>query len=122
MSYGPFSPSKNVFLSIFLKKIGVLDSYFIHRYIIIKCRSSLISGKICQLLYRRVMVLFSTSFFAKCLHVSEDGPGWGHLFHTDIFLVFSCIFCLKDCLRLQKKAFQAWKSLVSMRLVGNEKP
>ena len=35
----------------------------------------------------RVMALFSTSFFAKYLHVGEDGPGWGHLCHTDTFLV-----------------------------------
>ena len=27
--------------------------------------------------------------FAKCLHVGEDGPGWGHLCHTGTFLVFS---------------------------------
>ena len=30
----------------------------------------------------RVMALFSTSFF-----VGEDGPGRGHLCHTDTFLV-----------------------------------
>ena len=37
-----------------------------------------------------VMALFSTSFFffAKCLHVGEDGPGLGHLCHTDTFLFF----------------------------------
>ena len=34
------------------------------------------------------MALFSTSFFAKCLHVGEDGPGRGHLCHTDTFLVY----------------------------------
>ena len=31
--------------------------------------------------------LVSTSFFAECLHVGEDGPGRGHLCHTDTFLV-----------------------------------
>ena len=31
--------------------------------------------------------LFSTSFFAKYLRVVEDGPGRGHLCHTDTFLV-----------------------------------
>ena len=37
----------------------------------------------------RVMALFSTSFFAKYLRVGEDdGPGRGHLCHTDTFLVF----------------------------------
>ena len=30
---------------------------------------------------------FLTSFVAKCLHVGEDGPGQGHLCHTDTFLV-----------------------------------
>ena len=33
------------------------------------------------------MALFSTSFFAKCLGVGEDGPGRGHLCHNDTFLV-----------------------------------
>ena len=36
----------------------------------------------------RVMALFSTSFFAKCLRVGEDGPGLGHLCHTGTFLVY----------------------------------
>ena len=35
----------------------------------------------------RVMALFSTSFFAKYLRVGENGPGRGHLCHTDTFLV-----------------------------------
>ena len=35
----------------------------------------------------RVMALFSTSFFAKCLCVGEDGSRQGHLCHTDTFLV-----------------------------------
>ena len=39
----------------------------------------------------RVMALFSTSFFAKYLRVGEDGPGWGHLCHTDTFLVETCL-------------------------------
>ena len=41
-----FSSSENVFLSIFFEKISVLDSYFIHRYMITKYRSSSIEGKI----------------------------------------------------------------------------
>ena len=41
---------KNGFRAIFFEYIGVLDSYFIHRYIIIKYRSSLITDKIQQLL------------------------------------------------------------------------
>ena len=35
----------------------------------------------------RVMALFSTSFFAKYLRLDEEGPGRGHLCHTDTFLV-----------------------------------
>ena len=35
--------------------------------------------------------LFSTSFFAKYLHVVEDGPRRGHLCHTDTFLVLFLI-------------------------------
>ena len=30
-------------------------------------------------------------FFAKCLHVGEDGPGRGQLCHTDTFLVYFSI-------------------------------
>ena len=39
----------------------------------------------------RVMALFSTLFFAKYLRVGEDGPGRGHLCHTDTFLVYLCL-------------------------------
>ena len=39
-SYGPFSTLKNGFRSITFEKIGVLDSYFIHKHIIIKYRLS----------------------------------------------------------------------------------
>ena len=35
----------------------------------------------------RVMALFSTSFFTKCLRVGEDGPGRRHLCNIDTFLV-----------------------------------
>ena len=41
---------KKWFLLLSFKKISVLDSYFIHQYIIIKYRSSSILGKIHQLL------------------------------------------------------------------------
>ena len=41
---------------------------------------------------KRVMTLFSHSFFAKYLRVGEDGPGQGHLCHTDTFQsVFECL-------------------------------
>ena len=42
--------TKNGFRAISFKYIGALDSYFIHRYIIIKYRSSSIMDKIHQLL------------------------------------------------------------------------
>ena len=51
MSYGPFSTLKNGFRSVSFKKNSVLDSNFIHKYIIIKCRSSLSLGKIHQLFW-----------------------------------------------------------------------
>ena len=38
-SYGPFSTLKNAFRSISFEKISVLESFFIHRYMIIKYRS-----------------------------------------------------------------------------------
>ena len=41
---------ENGFQAISFENIGVLDSYFIHRYIIIKYRSSSIMDKIHQLL------------------------------------------------------------------------
>ena len=44
-----FSPLKNGFRSITFEKISELDSYFIHKHIIIKYRSSLIKGNINQL-------------------------------------------------------------------------
>ena len=44
-------------------------------------------------LFKKIdLSLFSTSFFAKYLRVVEDGPGWGHLCHTDTFLVFLGFF------------------------------
>ena len=41
---------KNGFLAISFEYVGVLDSYFIHRYVIIKYRSSSIMDKIHLLL------------------------------------------------------------------------
>ena len=40
---------KNGFWAISFEYVGVLDSYFIHRYVIIKYRSSSITDKIHQL-------------------------------------------------------------------------
>ena len=41
---------KNGFHLISFEKISISDSYFIHRYIIIKYRSTLIEGRLHQLL------------------------------------------------------------------------
>ena len=48
---------KNGFRAISFEYIGVSDSYFLHRYIIIKYRSSLIKDKIHRLVTIRVMAL-----------------------------------------------------------------
>ena len=40
--YGPFSTLKNGFRPITFETISELDSYFIHKHVIIKYRSSLI--------------------------------------------------------------------------------
>ena len=50
MGDGPFSALKNGFRSISFEKISVFH-IFVCRYMIIKYRSSLIWGKICQLLW-----------------------------------------------------------------------
>ena len=59
-----------------------------------KIKSSLIYGKICQLLLE-LWPFFSTSCFAKCLRLGEVGPGRGHLCHTDTFLFFFFFFFSK---------------------------
>ena len=72
------------FRYFFLKRlICVLDSYFIHRYIIIKYGQ--VRFRVKSIYYESSGPFFN--FFEKCLRVGEDGPGWGHLCHTDTFLV-----------------------------------
>ena len=75
----------------FFKKrlVCVLDSYFIPRYIIIKYGQ--VRFRIEYASYYESNCLFSTSFFAKYLRVGEDGPGRGHLCHTDTFLVLTIL-------------------------------
>ena len=65
--------------------ICVLDSYIIYRYIIVKYGQ--VRFRVKSANYYESYGPFSTSFFAKCLRVGEDGPGRGHLCHTDTFLV-----------------------------------
>ena len=50
-NFEKFSALKNGFRSISFEINSVLDSNFIHRYIIIKCKSSSIKGKIHQLFW-----------------------------------------------------------------------
>ena len=63
-----FQLQKNGFLSVSLEKISILDSYVIHRYIIIKYRSSSIWAKVHQLLWElRPFFNFEKWFFVGCL-------------------------------------------------------
>ena len=69
---------KNGFSSISFEKISILDSYFIHRYIIIKYRSSSIVGKFCQLLWK-LWPLFNFIFCKMLVScwVSREKVGGG---------------------------------------------
>ena len=74
---------KKGFRAIFFEYIGVLDSYFIHRYIIIKYRSSLITGKIHRLLSElwpliSVRKMVSGRYFLNIL------VNWIHISYTGI--------------------------------------
>ena len=63
LSLRPYVRTKNGFRAISFENIGVLDSYFIHRYIIIKYRSSLIMDKIHQLLSELWPLIFNEKWF-----------------------------------------------------------
>ena len=54
---------KNGFRAISFENMGVLDSYFIHRYIIIKYRSSPIMDKIHQLISELWPLIFNEKWF-----------------------------------------------------------
>ena len=73
---------KNGFRAIYFKYSCVLDSYFIHSYIIIKYRSSSITGKIHQLsseLWPLISVLkmvsgrYLLNILVKWIHISYTG-------------------------------------------------
>ena len=75
--------TKNGFRAISFEYIGVLDSYFIHRYIIIKYRSSSITDKIHRLLSelwplksKWKMVLGDIFWIQQCV--------W-FIFHTQVY-------------------------------------
>ena len=76
---------KNGFRAISFEYIGVLDSYFIHRYIIIKYRSSLMTDKIHHLLSELWPFVDDNALFMRIWQ-------WrGHPCPMDTFLV-----CSKD--------------------------
>ena len=65
----------------------------------------------------RVMALFfNFIFFAKCLHVGEDGPGRGHLCHIDTFLLTPLTFLF---LSKTIKCWYAFSKNVSNILVAS---
>ena len=76
---------KNGFRVIFFEYIGVLDSYFIHRYIIIKYRSSSITDKIHRLLLEVWPFVNDNALFMRIWQKR------GHPCPMDTFLVNHCI-------------------------------
>ena len=73
---------KNGFRAISFEYVGVLDSYFIHRYVIMKYRSSLIMDKIHQLLLELWPFVNDNALFMR---ISQKR---GHPCPMDTFLVF----------------------------------
>ena len=70
-----------------------MDSYFIHRYIIKKYGQ--VRFRVKSANYYESYGPFFNFIFCKmpaCVFVGEDGPGRGHLCHTDTFLVFLLFF------------------------------
>ena len=74
--------TKNGFRAISFEYIGEMDSYFIHRYVIIEYRSSLITDKINQLLSelwplisvrKMVSVRYLLNTLVKWIHISYTG-------------------------------------------------
>ena len=59
---------RNGFHSIFFESIGVLNSYFIHSYVVIKYRSSSMLGKI-RLLLWELWPFFDLCFYEKMVSV-----------------------------------------------------
>ena len=78
---------------VFKKRlICVLDSYFITSYIIIKY--SQVRFRVKSANYYESYGPFFNFIFYKNLLVGEDGPGRGHLYHTDTFLVLFSFFSI----------------------------
>ena len=72
---------KNGFRAISFEYSNVLDSYFIHRYIIIKYRSSSITGKIHQLL-SELWPLISVRKMVSGLYLLNTLVNWIHISYT----------------------------------------
>ena len=70
---------KNGFWVISFEYIGILDSYFIHRYIMINYRSSLIKDKIHQLSELWPLILFEKWFPG---HILKTFVYWIHISYT----------------------------------------
>ena len=78
---------KNGFRAISFEYLGVLDSYFIHRYIIIKYRSSSITDKIHRLLSKLWPFVNDNALFMGIWQKR------GHPCPMDTFLVCSIVLC-----------------------------
>ena len=70
---------KNGFRAISFEYVGVLDSYFIHRYVIIKYRSSLIRDKIHQLLLELWPFVNDNALFIRTLAIAGASVSHGHI-------------------------------------------
>ena len=75
--------TKNGFRAISFENIGVLDSYFIHRYIILKYRSSLITGKAHQL-SSELWPLISVRKMVSGRYLLNTLVKWIHISYTGI--------------------------------------
>ena len=75
--------TKNSFRAISFEYIGELDSYFIHRYIIIKDRSSSITGKIHPLL-SELWPLISVRKMVSGRYLLNTLVNWIHISYTGI--------------------------------------
>ena len=71
------------FRTISFEDIGVLDSYFIHRYIIIKYRSSSFTGKIHRLL-SELWLLISVRKMVSGQYLLKTLVNWIHISYTGI--------------------------------------
>ena len=74
---------KNGFRAISFEYIGLLDSYFIHRYIIIKYRSSSITGKFHRLL-SELWPLISVRKMVSGRYLLKTLVNWIHISYTGI--------------------------------------